>query len=168
MWNTSKSLPDQYSLPCWVPKIFHCIKMCHRTNPSSDGVYERFWRGAVQDIVENATMSATTSNSQRARSRNRKKFRRWKKRSLMKKQQKLLTPQKKAMNHVHCGDHCLGWMGLNKALVEADSKGSLVGFCCCSTQLHYLQLLLNKSGHSTQSLKSIVRWAEEVFDISEL
>lgn len=131
--------------------------MCHRQSLVDEGVFGRVWRGGIQDASENAT---TSTNHQRTRSRNRKKFRKWKKRSLMKRKQNLLTPQKKAMNHTHCGDHCLGWMGLNRAFTEANSNKPSVGFCCCSSQFHfnhYLHLLLNKSGPSSQSLKSVVR-----------
>lgn len=131
------------------------MKLCQKQNSIEGGGLGRVcFRESCQEVIQNPTSS--NGVSQRAKSRNRKKFRKWKKRSLMKKNQNLLTPQKKAMSHLHCGEHCLGWMGLNRALAEANCNKSI---CCCSTQFHlnhYLQLLFDKGG-SSQSLKSVVR-----------
>lgn len=137
--------------------------MCQRS--LKDGVFERLWRGAVQDIVDNAAPNASNPNNnnprQRAKTRNQKRFRRWKKRSLMKKQKNLMSrQQKKNLNQIHCGGHCLGWMELNRCLANVDpNKASSSNFCCFSTPFHInqcLQLLLSKTGQS-KSLKSVVR-----------
>lgn len=132
--------------------------MCQRS--LKDGVFERLWRGAVQDIVDNAAPNNNPNSRQRAKTRNQKRFRRWKKRSLMKKQKNLMSRQKKNLNQIHCGGHCLGWMELNRCLANVDpNKPSSSNFCCFSTPFHInqcLQLLLSENCQS-KSLKSVVR-----------
>ena len=130
--------------------------MCQRS--IKDGVFERLWRGAVQNIAENAP--PTNQNISNAKkTRNQKRFRRWKKRSLMKKQKILMSRKKN--NQLQCGGHCLGWMELNRALANVDpNKSAPNNFCCCSTRFHInqcLQFLLSKTGQTTKSLKSVVR-----------
>lgn len=130
--------------------------MCHRQRSlSSDAVFERIWRDAVQDIIENA------KSNQRAKTRNQKRFRRWKRRSLMKKQQNMQLRQRKGLNGNHCEDHCLQWIELNQTLAKMDPNTlPLNTFCCCSNPFpitQYLHLLMSKRHSTSQSLKSVVR-----------
>mgnify|MGYP006952274652 CR=1 FL=1 len=144
--------------------LFFFFKMCQRQNQiEKKRVFNRICGSGTsgQGGLENMS-SLCNTNEQRMKIRNRKKFRRWKKKSLMKRNGNFLYLQNKALNHLLSGDHCLGWMGLDRALAEAQSKkASPMGLCCCSTQFHFnqcLQLLLNKSkSTTTQSLKSVVR-----------